>query len=115
MSSDLDGARRQINSDATRAAARELQQVSSHAAANLEQTPAAKLIKLHQARHPRRVFRVTMALYALEKLARPELVLAIVFGATWILGPLFARAEFFFSKSAHSHKEAQKTQKAQKS
>src|SRR5215213_8505956 len=95
MPRDLDRARRQIDAGASRATTRKLQQVRSHPTTNLKQSRTTKLLKLHQPRHPRRVFLITIALDFIEKLARPELVLAVVFGATRILPPLLTRPEFF--------------------
>src|ERR1041385_9082895 len=99
MTRDLNRARREIDANTTRPAARKLQQVSTHSAANLEQSRVAKLLKSHQPRHPRPVFQVTMSLYLVEKLATAEFVFTIIVGTAWILPPLLACANFFFSQS----------------
>src|SRR5262245_6242591 len=99
MSRDLDRARREIDARAAGATTRKLQQVSSHPTTNFQQSRTAKLLKLHDARHPRRILVITIALDFIEKLNRPQLVLAVVHGTTRILAPLLTRPQFFLCQS----------------
>src|ERR1051326_4953217 len=101
MTCNLDRAWREIDPGAARPATRELQQVRAHAATNLQQLRAAKLVEAHHPRHPCGILVITIALDLVEKLARPELMFAIVFGATRVLTPLLTRTQFFFSQPAH--------------
>src|SRR5215213_448211 len=99
MPRDLDRAWRQIDARAIRPTTRKLQQVRSHPTTNFEQSRAAKPFKLHDARHPRRVLFISIPLDFIKKLARPELMFAIVYGATRILAPLLTRPQFFLRQS----------------
>src|SRR5215813_9902664 len=101
MARDLHRAWRQVDADATCAAARKLQQVGAHAAADLQQTRAAKLIKTHHARHPRRILRIAMHLDLIEERARAELMFAVKLRPAGILSPLFPRANLLFSERRH--------------
>lgn len=93
---DLHGARREVEADAVCAAARELQQVGAHAAADLQQARAGEVVEAHQGRHPRRIVPVAVALDGVEKLPRPRLVPPGAHRAARVLRPLLARPPLFF-------------------
>src|SRR5437764_6937949 len=99
MPRNLNGARREINSRAACAAARKLQKVCSHAAADFQEACAREIIEAHHLRHPGSIFLVTMSLDLIEKLARAEFMLAPVHSAARVLSPLLARALLLFLKS----------------
>jgi hypothetical protein len=97
MTRCFDRTRREINTSHVRAAARELQKVRTHPAANFKQAFAGELIETHYFAHPRRVLFVAVPLDFIEELARAKFMLTPMNRPAWILRPLLARALFFWS------------------
>src|SRR5215475_1702212 len=88
----LDRTRCQIDAGDFRAAARELQKVRAHAAADFEQVLAGEIIEPHDFGHPRRIFLITVTLNLVKELAGAELMRAAIDGPGRIVGPLLTRA-----------------------
>src|ERR1051325_7825214 len=95
MTRCFDRTRREINTSHVRAAARELQKVRTHPAANFKQAFAGELIETHYFAHPRRVLFVAVPLDFIEELARAEFMRPAINCPRGVVGPLIARTLLF--------------------
>src|SRR5438552_11419038 len=78
LSRNCDRPRREIDAGDLCAAARKLQKVGAHPTADFKQARAREIVEAHHCGHPRRVLRIAVSFYGVEKLARAELLLAAV-------------------------------------